>query len=479
VTTIATLDEKNRGAGRPGGDEPGLLLVFAGAAPQLRAIPFHAGNGDIAIGRDDIGGVPVSDERMSRRHARVEWRDEHLFIEDLASRNGTFVDGSRIEGTSVRARARTIRAGNTLLVPVQNIRPFLGACIAEDGQIVAGPTLARALSDIAAAAASGETMLLWGESGAGKENAARVFHANGGNARGPFVGVNCATIPAAVAERLLFGAKRGAYSGATDDAEGFCAAADGGTLFLDEVGELPLDVQSKLLRFLETKEFFPLGASKPRRVSLRVCCATHRDLRDGVAQGTFRGDLYYRLSTLEVRLPPLRERVEEIAWLIDRTVAAPGRGIAVHASFVEACILRPWPGNVRELLGAVRRALHAAREGKVLAAEHLDERAGESVATAVSPVSASSPSSSPPRTPSAHGEPASESNIRVAGIGRGTTPDSGRLDPMTERERMIDALKRTGGNQTTAAAVLGMSRRTFIRRLEELDVPRPRATSRC
>jgi transcriptional regulator with GAF, ATPase, and Fis domain len=475
VITVATLDEKGQGAGREGGDEPGLLLVFAGVAPQLRAIPFpregpRGGGGSIAIGRDDTGGAPVADERMSRRHARIEWQGDRLVVEDLASRNGTFVDGVRVEGTIETPSARVIRAGSTLLVPVRNVRAFLGACVSEDGSIVAGPTLARALADIAAAAASGETMLLGGESGAGKENAARVFHGNGGSARGPFVAVNCATIPATVAERLLFGAKRGAYSGATDDADGFCAAADGGTLFLDEVGELPLDVQAKLLRFLETHEFFPLGASKPRRVSVRVCCATHRDLRDGVARGTFRGDLYYRLSTLEVRLPPLRERVEEIAWLIDLTVAASGRELDVHASFVEACILRPWPGNVRELLGAVRRALHAAREGKVLTAEHLEERAGVQVA--------SSPSSSspPPRAPSLHEEPTSESNIRVT---RGSSPAPGRPDSADERERMIEALKRTGGNQTTAAAVLGMSRRTFIRRLEELNVPRPRATSRC
>ena len=352
-----------------------------------------------------------------------------------------------------------LRAGSTVLVPVADVRPFLGAQITHEGGIVCGPTLARALSDVAAAAASGETSLLRGESGAGKENAARVFHANGANARGPFVAVNCATIPATVAERLLFGAKRGAYSGATDDADGFCGAADGGTLFLDEIGELPLDVQAKLLRFLETREFFPLGAAKPRRVNVRVCCATHRDLRDAVAAGTFRADLYYRLSTLEVRLPPLRERPEEIPWLVHHTVSAANRTMDVHASFVEACLMRPWPGNVRELLGAVRRALHAAREGTMLSAEHLDETAG-------------APATPQPRTPSLHEEPGSQSNIRAAkASGSGVRPSMPSLD----RDRMIEALQKTGGNQTTAAALLGMSRRTFIRRLAELDVPRPRA----
>jgi DNA-binding NtrC family response regulator len=461
VITVSTLDESRHGGGPGSCAEPGLVLLFAGHTPQLRAIPFGS---PIAIGRDDAGGAPVPDERMSRRHARIDHRDGVLVVEDLGSRNGTFVDGARVQGREEHTFARVVRAGSTLLVPVPNVRPFLGACITSDGALVAGPTLSRVLADVAAAAAAGETVLMRGESGAGKENAARVFHANGGNARGPFVAVNCATIPGTVAERLLFGAKRGAYSGATDDADGFCAAADGGTLFLDEVGELPLDVQAKLLRFLENHEFFPLGASKPRRVNVRICCATHRDLREGVAAGSFRADLNYRLSTFEVRLPPLRERVEEIPWLIQHAVAASGQAIDVHASFVEACILRPWPGNVRELLGAVRRALHEAREGKLLSVEHMDGNAG-----------AHAVPSSPPRSPSLHEEPGSESRIRSA---RGRDPAPRGPDLPSEREQMIEALKKTGGNQTTAARLLGMSRRTFIRRLGELGVPRPRVSTR-
>ncbi|HEY2515000.1 MAG TPA: sigma 54-interacting transcriptional regulator, partial [Polyangiaceae bacterium] len=430
MITIATLEEGSRGAGPDSGGERGLLLLFAGRAPQLRAIPL-APNRPARIGRDDTGGAPVPDERLSRRHALVEWRETGLRVEDLVSRNGTFVDGVRVEGCVERLSIRVLRAGSTILVPVADVRPFLGARITNEGGIISGPTLARALSDVAAAAASGETSLFRGESGAGKENAARVFHAHGANARGPFVAVNCATIPATVAERLLFGAKRGAYSGATEDADGFCGAADGGTLFLDEIGELPLDVQAKLLRFLETREFFPLGAAKPRRVNVRVCCATHRDLREAVAAGTFRADLYYRLSTLEVRLPPLRERPEEIPWLVQETVASSGRAIEVHASFVEACLMRPWPGNVRELLGAIRRALHAARESSVLSAEHLDETAGAPT-TGVdrAPRGADAPS---PRAPSLHEEPGSVSNIRATKpSGSGVRELSG-----SERERMI------------------------------------------
>jgi DNA-binding NtrC family response regulator len=463
TTTLATLDDAHLGPGRGGVGEPGLLLVFAAGEPQLRAIPFGR---SLVIGRDDAGGAPVADGRMSRRHVRIERRDGLVLVEDLASRNGTFVDGARIEPRVERASVRVVRAGSSVLVPVPDVRPFLGARISEERGIVAGPTLARALNDVAAAAGTGDVALLRGESGAGKENAAQVFHAHGAHAAGPFVAVNCATIPGTVAERLLFGARRGAYSGATDDADGFCAAADKGTLFLDEVGELPLDVQAKLLRFLETREFFPLGASKPRRVSVRICCATHRDLRGAVAAGTFREDLYYRLSTLEVRLPPLRERLEEIPWLVRRAVQASGHALDVQASFVEACLLRHWPGNVRELLGAVRRALHAARGGNLLSAEHLDADAG---------LQASAPPPTP-RAPSLHEAPGSESEIRATSRHE---PAPAEVEPTSEKGRMMDALRKTGGNQTTAAALLGMSRRTFVRRLEELDVPRPRAASKA
>ena len=177
-----------------------------------------------------------------------------------------------------------------------------------------------------------------------------------------------------------------------------------------------------------------------------------------------------------MKLPALRERVEEIPWLIQHAVGAAGREVDVHASFVEACISRPWPGNVRELLGAVRRGLHAAREGKLLSVEHLDETAGAQASISPSPVSSSpvtSSVSSPPR--STRDEPGSQSNIRIA---RGNGAPLRESDAASERERMIDALKTTGGNQTTAATLLGMSRRTFIRRLEELDVPRPRVLTR-
>jgi DNA-binding NtrC family response regulator len=204
------------------------------------------------------------------------------------------------------------------------------------------------------------SLLISGESGTGKEIAARAFHAAEPKPGAPFIAVNCATIPKDLAERLLFGSRRGAYSGAID-ASGYAQAANGGTLFLDEVAELPAEVQTKLLRMLEAREVVRLGATSPERVDVRVCAATWRDLREAVAAAGFREDLYFRIGQPEVRLPPLRERVEEIPWHIRQVLdeSPASRQLAVSAAFIEACALRRWPGNVRELRSEVRRACAA------------------------------------------------------------------------------------------------------------------------
>jgi transcriptional regulator with PAS, ATPase and Fis domain len=195
------------------------------------------------------------------------------------------------------------------------------------------------------------------------------------------VAVNCAAIPEGVAERLLFGAKKGAFSGATADAEGYFRAADRGTLFLDELAELDPAVQGKLLRVLETREVTPLGAAQGTRVEVRVVAATTADMRAAVAGGSFRRDLYFRIGKPEVELPPLRARREEIPWLVARGLAAVDAALAADGLLVEACLLRPWPGNVRELLGAVRRAAHAARGARrtVVQAGDLEASAGVSL----------------------------------------------------------------------------------------------------
>jgi DNA-binding NtrC family response regulator len=222
------------------------------------------------------------------------------------------------------------------------------------------------------------SLLVIGETGTGKEIAAKTFHVSAPKP-GPFVALNCATIPKELAERLLFGSRRGAFSGATD-AEGHVQAADGGTLFLDEIAELPADVQSKLLRMLETREVMRLGSTTSERVDVRVCAATFRDLRAEVGAGRFREDLYFRIAQAQIRLPPLRERIEEIPWHVQQVLDGCRRdaNLGATAGFVEVCAARSWPGNVRELRAEVRRAAAAvlAKGGDLLRSEDLAATAG-------------------------------------------------------------------------------------------------------
>jgi len=318
--------------------------------------------------------------------------------------------------------------------------------------VVGGPSLRMALEAVSLTRSVGMvgTLLVTGESGTGKEIAAQVFHATGARSGAAFSAVNCATIPKELAERLLFGSRRGAYSGATD-AVGYVQAADGGTLFLDEVGELPAEVQSKLLRMLETREVLRLGATVPEPVDVRVCAATLRDLRAEVSAGRFREDLYFRIGQPEIRLPPLRERVEEVPWHIQQVLDAcareGGRDLRAGASFVEACALRHWPGNVRELRSEVRRAaatVVAHGESQLNAAD-LSPTAGTPLGrTSFGPPSPGTPSSGTPSP----GSPSPSSPL-----------------PMPEDEVAV-ALSESGGNVASAARQLGVHRNKVRRWLD-------------
>ena len=235
---------------------------------------------------------------------------------------------------------------------------------------------------LARAAASDSTVLLRGESGTGKEVAARALHRAGPRADKPFVAVNCATLSETLLESELFGHEKGAFTGAVARRIGKAEAADGGTLFLDEVGEIPLPLQSKLLRFLQERELDRVGGTRPIRVDVRVVAATNRDLEKAIREGTFREDLYYRLNVITLHLPPLRERREDISLLASHFAAGIsrrlGRSVAGFTPEARACLLRyDWPGNVRELANAVERAL-VLGEGDLIRPEDLPETVLES-----------------------------------------------------------------------------------------------------
>jgi DNA-binding NtrC family response regulator len=419
------------------GAHPGVLVVFSGGRPECRVLAFPAAHDAIEIGRDELAAAGVPDAKVSARHVRVAREDGLWSVRDLDSRNGTFVDGRQVQAGR-QLSAPVLRVGRTILLPVHDRRPLATRGVEVAGGVVTGPLLRAAHERAAVIARSGATLLVLGESGSGKELCAAAFHAGGGDAGRPLVAVNCATIPRELAERTLFGARRGAYTGAVADSEGLVQAAHGGTLFLDEIAELDLGVQAKLLRVLETRQVTPMGGVKPVAVDVRVVAATHKSLRAEVVAGRFREDLYFRIGRPELRLPPLRERREEIPFLIDRALRAlpGGATITASAELVEACLLRPWPGNVRELLAEARTAAVAAAAAgrELVAAGDLDEDAGEAL---------------------------------DGGGAEEAAPDEPAGGPLPEPAAIEAALRAEQGNVARAAARLGLSRsrlRRFIAR---------------
>ena len=278
------------------------------------------------------------------------------------------------------------------------------------------------------------TVLIEGETGTGKELVARALHQASARRSGPFIAANCAGLTDSLLGSQLFGHKKGAFTGAIDDQQGLFEAAQGGVLFLDEIGDIPHTVQTNLLRVLQEKEVTRLGETKPRKINVRVLTATHHNLSQDVAKGTFRADLLYRIRVARLHLPPLKERKEDIPLLVT-SFLAEGRasmGKIIHRaspSAMAALMDYHWPGNVRELKSTIECAMIHCKGDTLEAADLPPELRLESTALASEPV------------------------------------------PTDERSRFVSALGQARGNRTKAARLLGMSRATFYRRLTELDLP--------
>jgi len=309
------------------------------------------------------------------------------------------------------------------------------------------------------------TVLLIGESGTGKELIARALHLQSRRAAGPFIPVNVGALPESLIESELFGHVRGAFTGAAADRAGLIEAADRGTLFLDEIGDMPLPTQVKLLRTLESNEVRRLGDNDTRVVDIRVVAATHRDLRREVAEGRFREDLFFRLNVVQIDLPPLRERREDIgllaAYFLERQSARAGRrGLAFSPEAIRALEGYDYPGNVRELENAIEHAV-AVCEGPILTAADLP--AAIRVPRLLS-------EGSPERAARAGDDvPRAEDGAVPGAAGR--PRDSWSLADV-EREHIRLVLARHRGNATNAARQLGISRTTLWRKLREYGLPR-------
>jgi len=323
------------------------------------------------------------------------------------------------------------------------------------GFIHSSPAMTRLVEEVHKIRSSDVTVLVTGESGTGKELVARAIHAISSRRDKVFVPFNCTAVPKELSEGYLFGYRRGAFTGAVSDSPGVIRTAAGGTLFLDEIGDLPLDVQPKLLRFLQEGEIQPLGEQRPTKVDVRIIAATNTDLEEMVAQGRFREDLYYRLNVIRLRVPPLRERRSEIPTIVNYYInhysAKFGRrDIQITPPAIDLLMVSDWPGNVRQLCNEIQRIVARAEDGAVLTPEQLSPELTRMSA----PISAT-------------GGVASISALPGGSLENVTLADAlGEV----ERRMIADAMRRHKGNISRAARELGLTRRGLYLKLERHDL---------
>jgi transcriptional regulator with PAS, ATPase and Fis domain len=345
-----------------------IALVVIEGPEGSRGLRVRVEGGKARIGTAEGSTLRLTDRAVSRIHCELEVREDVVTLRDLGSTNGTFVSDVRIRDADVRVGAAVRCGGTTFVIEAVKEPTFLAISDREElgGLVGKSFEMRRVYAVLERVAASGSTLLVQGETGTGKDVAARAVHAASPRASGPFVPVDCGAIPENLFESELFGHVRGAFTGALANRVGAFEEAHGGTLFLDEIGEMPLAMQAKLLRAIETRRVRPVGAPKETEVDVRIVCATNRTLAAMVNEGTFREDLYYRLAVVDVTLPPLRARREDISALAQHLHARmSGAKGALPAAFVEALAGRAWPGNVRELRNAIERAVTLGEIGEL------------------------------------------------------------------------------------------------------------------
>jgi two-component system, NtrC family, response regulator AtoC len=442
---------------------PRRLMIGSGQNVTTHMLPEE---GTLTLGRAPDASIRVEDSSVSRLHARLHVGPV-IRVEDLGSANGTRIGGSllRANDPTPIPPGQVVEIGSSWMM-IANA-PLSGSTTSRHGDAspspMAGPGGAgdkdglvvldeamRNLDRLAERAALADiSILLLGETGVGKEVFARRIHQLSPRAGKPFVGLNCAALAASLLESELFGYERGAFTGAAQAKPGLLETADGGTVLLDEVGEMSAAVQVKLLRVLEERQVLRIGGTRPRPIDVRVLSATNRNLETEVAAGTFRRDLFFRLNSITLEIPPLRKRLSEIEPLARRFASLAAQRFQKPAPEIDRAVfdrLRgyQWPGNVRQLRNVMERAVVLADGGRIT----VDLIPAD---TYVGPVP--QPVASEPTAPLAHGA------------------DGGADD---ERQRILAALERCAGNQTRAAELLGISRRTLVSRLAEYNLPRPR-----
>jgi transcriptional regulator with GAF, ATPase, and Fis domain len=406
---------------------------WAEAASVIEARIFSAACFPLCVGDRTLGAVFLLTRSPGRSIKRESLPELSLMAAQAALMLGTEAELNRARRENARLRALVADDGVVSLAG-----PVTGASAAESAGPM--PEVARKLAKLAPTPLS---VLVLGETGTGKEVAARELHRQSPRAAKPFVAINCAAIPATLLESTLFGHERGAFTGAVRAQPGKFAQADGGTLFLDEIGDLPLELQAKLLRVLQERQVEPLGASKPVAVDVRVVAATHQDIDAAVRAGRFRQDLYFRLNGATLRLPPLRERGSaDLMRLAEHFLRKAGSPARFSAEALRAMEAHPWPGNVRELEQLVTRAALLS-EGDEISVADLD------LAPAALREHGMLPSNLASDLPS---------NLQDAQLA-------------FTQDFAARALERHGGSRSLAAAELGISERTLYRIIASAGAP--------
>ena len=440
-------------AGRP--PQLALMWLTGDSGNTYLELDFRE-DSELIIGRDDDCAIRLPGNDVSRHHAELRRSGDGstLRVSDLGSRNGTRVNGRVVQRAELRVND-VLRVGGCVFVLVTSNAGF--ADIAPG--LAGGGTLQRALLPLARAARSDLPIVLEGETGTGKELVASAVHSWSAR-RGPLVAVNCAALPEGLAEAELFGYRRGAFTGADRASEGFFRSANGGTLLLDEVTDLPLVVQAKLLRTLEQREVQPLGETRPVPIDVRIVVAGQQALLEAVQRQHFRGDLLARLNGFAVRLPPLRERREDILPLLLRFLSEQGVDPTprIEPDFCERLTLHDWPFNVRELLLLARRLAVFHGDESALRVQHL---------------------------PAGMGDGKSKPNATVSIAEPLAPPEAEGESPSVDLETLLAALRGASGNVTRAAATLGITRQRAYRLMEGQvdlaalsDKPRPKRPAR-
>jgi transcriptional regulator with PAS, ATPase and Fis domain len=409
------------------------IVVVDGAGKELSSVVLSSRH--VRIGTSPANDVVLADPHASRFHCEIRLTDDGYLLRDLGSTNGTRVGELEVREAVLRPGA-TIEVGETRLrFLADEGRPEeIAASPAERFGNVAGKSVRmREVFGVLEKIAPTElTVLLSGETGTGKDVTARAIHEKSTRGSGPFVVFDCAAVAPTLIESELFGHVRGAFTGATADTQGAFERASGGTLLLDEIGELALELQPKLLRALEQRTVRPVGGGKEVPIDVRIIAATHRHLERAVKEGTWRQDLFFRLSVVTIELPPLRQRLEDLAPLV-ASLLEP-RGMKAAPELLHVFARYDWPGNVRELRNVIETAA-ALADGKTLEPRHLVFFA-------------------PQRNE------ASLSGLELAGKSLETI----------ERAAIAQTLEQCNGNKTKAARTLGISTSTLYEKVKKYSL---------